>query len=288
MMNKQLKIAGGLVIATAAVVVGMNYFGKTSEPSASNPSDSTVYAQSKPAEQEQAMFSDILTDKLDNIIANYSNLEIAVSVADLKTGKQYNAGESDVVFMGASTTKLITAIVYLHEVDQGNATLDQAVNGAPARQLIKQMIEDSNNQAWHSLADFLGDKEQNFASSIDLASYTKNPDHTINSSDMAKLLTLLYQDKLISNDSKELLLGFMESANYASLIKSALPTEATVYHKYGTLYGNLHDTAIVQYKNQSFAIVIFTKNPNDTTDDYTERVELIHQITQTTVENLNT
>jgi len=293
MIKRRFKITGGIVVLAVVGVTSTDYLLSILQPPppSSFLTNTAAAVQSEPI--KQSMFSSMLGEELNAIINESSHLDISVSVVDLAAGKQYDAGLSDTVFRGASTTKLITATAYLNEVDEGEATLEQYIDGIPAKQLIKQMIEDSDNEAWASLLNYLGDREQAYADSIGLNSYNHDvfnaddeTNNTITAADEAKLLKLLYNGELISESNKELLLGYMDEADYEDLIKASLPPTAKVYHKYGMLYGNLHDTAIVEYQGRSFALVIFTKNPGNTLEDYSERVDVIHELTQTIIANL--
>lgn len=208
------------------------------------------------------------------------NLQAAATLIDLDNNQQYDAGESSYVFKAASTAKLIAAIDYMHEVEQDKASLNQTINGTSAQQQIKQMIEVSDNNAWVAINDYLGDQQQQYAKNIGLASFTGGAYATIDTPDEARLLQQLYQGKLINSSHRALLYSYMTHTDNTELIPAALPSDATVYNKYGQLLGELHDAAIVSYKGHHFVLIIFTKNPDENTQDYSPQVTLIHDITQ--------
>ncbi len=97
--------------------------------------------------------------------------------------------------------------------------------------------------------------------------------------DEAKLMQQLYEGKLINNSDRALLYSYMANTDSTNLIPAALPGSATVYNKYGQLYGELHDAAIVSYQDHHFVLVIYTKNNDGTTDEYDNQVTLIHAVT---------
>ena len=105
--------------------------------------------------------------------------------------------------------------------------------------------------------------------------------------DEAKLLQEIYQGKLINNTDRSILYNYMANTTSTNLIQAALPAGATVYHKYGQVWGYLNDAAIVNYDHHNFALVIFTDSGDGTSDDYTDQVNLMHTITQNVVSALN-
>ena len=244
-------------------------------------------SQTAAATQTSATFQSNLQAKLNQIITANDDIDTAVSVIDLDSDQQYDAGETT-VFKAASTAKLVAIVTYLHEVDEGKASLSQNVNGVSAQALIQRMLEVSDNNAWAALNNYLGSYQQTYAASIGLTSFTGDDYNTITAHDEAKLLSMLYQGKLISASDVSLMYSYMKVADGASLIKTAVPTSATVYHKYGELSdfdGDdiLNDTAIVTYEGHHFALVIYTSSP---VGSNTAQTDLIHQLTQAVVASL--
>lgn len=220
-----------------------------------------------------------VSDMNQAITANSGDLQAAATLIDLDNGQEYDAGESGYVFKAASTAKIIAAVDYLHEVEQGKASLSQNIGGANVQQQLKQMIEVSDNTAWLNINNFLGNQQQQYAQSIGLKSFTGGEYNTITTSDEAKLLEKLYQGKLINSSHRALLYSYMANTDSTNLIPEALPDSATVYNKYGELEGELHDAAIVSYQGHHFVLVVYTKNSDGTDDEYDNQVTLIHAIT---------
>jgi|GEM_PF-1240519 beta-lactamase class A len=215
---------------------------------------------------------------IDSVISKYPGISTSVSLTDLSSGATVNSGVR-AAFTAASTTKVITAACFLNLVEQGKASLDTSVNGSRARSQIRQMINQSDNNAWHALKSWVGyDNVEAYAHRIGLSSFDIYS-NTITTSDDALLLQKLYQRQLLNESNTALLLSFMQNTNNEDLIPAALPADATIYHKYGLLYYNLHDTSIIKYDGEVFVLVIFT-NSNDSSS-YQHNVTLIHEITQT-------
>jgi beta-lactamase class A len=221
-----------------------------------------------------------------NAAGNNTGLSWAATVIDLNTGKEYDAGATTTIFKAASTAKVLTAVDYLHEVEQGNASLNQSISGVTATQLMKQMIEVSDNTAWADLNNFLGAQEQTYATGIGMSNFTGGDYFTMTASDEAKLLAQLAEGKLINTSDRAILYNFMANTDSSNLIPAALPSGTTIYHKYGELWGNLHDAAIVQYQGHDFVLVIYTNNGDGTMDDYNGQVQLIHDLAATAYKDI--
>ena len=251
---------------------------------AAKPADQVTVSQAKTIKSvSNTVDYDTLTSELQSIINQRSGLFASVAVYDLDGNKEITAGTSD-AFTAASTTKVLTAVYFLRQVELGNAELDQDIDGESAQTLIQQMIQNSDNDAWHDLNEFLGESnKQAYAAAIGLSSYDAD-DNTITASDEALLLKKMYEGKLINPAHKTLLLSYMQDTSDEDLIPAALPSSATIYHKYGYLYGELHDAGIVSYKGHTFVLVIFTNNAHEASlEDYSSRVSLFHVLTDTVV-----
>lgn len=198
---------------------------------------------------------------LQNIqsIIDKSVLDISVTALDLQTGKSYHYGDA-ASFTAASIGKLVTAAAFLHRVDQGKATLSQQVGGKTAQEEIQLMIVKSDNTAWHNMKVAVGESaQQAYADSINLTGYNAAA-NTMTTEDVAKLLSKLAKGSLLSDHSSQLLLGYMQQANYRGYIVAATPDDVTVYHKVGLLEDRVHDAAIIKKGDRSYVLVIFTKS----------------------------
>jgi beta-lactamase class A len=225
----------------------------------------------------------ILRTQLNDLFAAYPNDTISVSLASTATNTPYDFGSSEVM-RGASTTKIITALDYLHQVELGNASLDQLIDGETAQDLLQAMVQESDpatsNDAWYDFLDYLSyDQVTEYGESIGLTSFNAFY-NTLTAHDEAVVLQKMYDGTLVNQAHAALLYSFMQSSADEGLIPAALPAGAQVYDKYGELYGFLHDAAIITYKGHSFVLVIYTNNASGTLDDYTARVQLFHAITK--------
>lgn len=210
------------------------------------------------------------------------DLDISLSMVDIKTNTAKNFGSQD-DFAAASTTKVLTAVAYLHEVEAGNATLEENIGGFPAERQLKQMVNQSNNESWAALNNALGKSElESYAKTIGMTSYT-NIGNTLKAKDMALLLDKLADGKLINNEHRKLLYSFMQNTNNEDMLPGAIPQGAVLYHKYGQLEDRLHDSAIVDFKQRPLIVVIYTKGTPATGKNYNIHTKLIQSIAENAI-----
>ena len=201
-----------------------------------------------------------LTNSINQITAQHSDLDTSIAITDLQTNKTYQYGDT-AAYTAASINKLVTAMAYINKVEQGNATLSQYVGGEPAQTQIEKALVNSDNAAWESFytsRQLSCAAHNEYAQSIGLTSYDC-VSNVISASDVALLLTRLYKGELASKTHTDLILGYLKQANYREYIVSAVPNNLTVYHKVGYLTDRVHDGAIVTDSKDSYVLVIFTK-----------------------------
>jgi beta-lactamase class A len=201
-----------------------------------------------------------LDSQINDIINQNPDIVFGVSITDLNTGTVHDYGNKNAM-TAASVTKVLTAVDYLKQVELGNKSLSTIMaNGYTAQYNMEQMIVVSNNDSWHILNESLGYSQmQEYAQSIGLESYYYG-DNVISAADTAQLLGDMYQRKLINESNTQLLLSYMERANYRDLIIPAVPAQDTIYHKAGEYLINLNDAAIITNTTNTIVISIFTES----------------------------
>jgi beta-lactamase class A len=219
-------------------------------------------------------------------LATQPGLQASVSLINLDTGKEYDAGSSDAVFTAASTAKLVAVFDYLHQVELGKATLTRQLGGVSAQENIRRMIVNSDNDAWARLNQYLTFRgEQAYLQSLGVSGVVQANNMQFTTPNMAKLLQWFYTGQLMNAVHQQLLYGYLANTTVHNLIQAAVPATATVYHKYGQLGGNLHDAAIVQYAGHNFVLVIYTNNPGGS-NRYNDQVNLIHAVTAAALQSM--
>lgn len=199
-----------------------------------------------------------LDNQINTIINENADIHISVAIKDLNSNSVHNYGFQEPM-TAASVNKVLTAVDFMNEVELGNKSLDMIMaDGNTAQYDIEQMIVYSDNDSWHTLNDSLTYQQmQEYAHSIGLASYYYG-DNSISTADVTKLLGDTYQRKLIDESHTQLLLSYLERANYRGGIVPAVPEFDTVYHKAGVYNPALNDAAIITNGQRTVVLTIFT------------------------------
>jgi beta-lactamase class A len=214
-------------------------------------------AQVQPEVLPPAVDVNQLKTKLDQIIAKYPGYEVSLAYRDLYTSASLLTGNED-PYIAASVSKLLTATMYLREVQQGKYSLERSVGGASAREQLRVMIEDSDNASWVAFNKLLtNEKLSAYAREIGMEDYVPNSNYTT-TFDVALLLEKLYKGQLLNAENTKLLLSFMQKASERGYIVAALPQGFTAYHKIGFLEDRLHDAVIADDGKEPFVLVIFS------------------------------
>ncbi|HET9721830.1 MAG TPA: serine hydrolase [Candidatus Saccharimonadales bacterium] len=221
-----------------------------------------------------------LASEVNSIIAAHPDMDIGVSIQDLNSGKTYHYGLSD-PFVAASVAKVLSATMFLHEVEAGNYSLDENLSFGTAGYELKQMIEQSDNTAWDDINTLLTHPAlEAYADKIGLSNY--DPDqNTLTVDDISLLLGKIYNGSLLNSAHTKLLLSYLQQADYRSYIPASIPAGVKVYHKAGWLVDRVHDAAIIDNGKHPYVLVIFTKDDSGTYDD-TEGHQIFAAITGAT------
>lgn len=221
-----------------------------------------------------------LSQKVNAVINENPSLNIAVAVVDINTNTSANYGIQD-NFAGASTTKVLTAVAYLHDVETGKRTLTEKFSGATAQVHLRRMINQSNNESWEALNTAVGSTRlELYAHEHGISSY-KYYGNLMTSSDQALLLSKLYKQEFLNESNTRLLLSFMQNTNNETMIPAVKPSGSTLYHKYGQLEDRLHDSAIIVHNNRPIVLAIYTKGGASDGSNYTSRTKLIQSLATT-------
>src|SRR5882757_6366250 len=95
-----------------------------------------------------------LEQQLSDLVANRS-ADVGIAALDLNSGETVSI-KGNTPFPMASTVKVAVAALYLAQVDNGRRSLDDVIDGQPARGLMRRMLVHSDNQATDILLADLG------------------------------------------------------------------------------------------------------------------------------------
>ncbi|WP_256860257.1 serine hydrolase [Arthrobacter sp. 49Tsu3.1M3] len=218
-----------------------------------------------------------LDSQINEIIAANSAYALGVSLIDVSDGVVHGYGAQD-KFVAASTAKILAASAYYHLVETGRASLTAPMGNSTAGTQIRRMVQQSNNDSWALILRAVGQRGiTDYAASIGITY-----DRTVNlltPAEMARTLQLLYTGQLLNARNSAQLLSYMQNTNFETLIPPAVPPGVGVHHKYGLLFGNLHDAAVLDKDGRAFVFVVYTRGRNYS--DMGPRTQIIQQLTRT-------
>jgi beta-lactamase class A len=280
--RKRLKRVLVLASLVAVVILG-SLAGKSFLPAVQSKVHSEGLATLTLAKKKPTAINQTLMASQINQVINGSSLEVGASIIDLTNNQRYDYGLGDTEYIAASTTKLLSASLFLHDVEQGQDSLSQPLGGSTAQAEMQKMIVISDDDAWVDFNNLLGHSALlQYAQSLGMNSY--DPDNnTITSDDLALMLARLYQGKLLNTQHTNLLLGYMAQADYKQYIGGVIPQGVKFYHKIGFLDDRVMDAAIIDNGKHPYVLVIFTKDPSGISYDQAAGEQAFHDITSATL-----
>ena len=237
-----------------------------------------LYAQPAGAASSPSLSG--LEQQLSYLVANRS-ADVGIAALDLTTGESISV-KGNTPFPMASTVKVAVAALYLAQVDHGRRSLDDTINGQPARSLMRRMLVHSDNRATDILLNDLGGPtalhnwlQQNGMTGLrvdrNIAQLLSDRrdlwDHRDSSTPtaMVDLLRRIYRAELIKPESRNYLMNLMsQCATGKNRMKAMLPFGTPVEHKTGTLNGLTDDIGFITLPDgHRIAIAIFARGGSD-------------------------
>ncbi|MBW4512288.1 MAG: class A beta-lactamase-related serine hydrolase [Scytonematopsis contorta HA4267-MV1] len=234
-----------------------------------------------------------LDPQLQPLIQKYNTLQTGMFFLDLDNGDYLDVG-GDKVFSAASTIKLPILMAFFQDVDAGKIKLDEKL--ATRKDLLadqagflqyqplgKQytaldtatlMIVFSDNTATNMIIDRLGGiavlnerfKSWGMKDTVlnSLLSDMKGTNLTT-SKDLARSLVLLVNDKLMSQQSKEMTLDILRRTRTKTLLPAGLGKGAKIYHKTGDIGFVIGDAGVITMPNgkRYLGSIFVTRKYND-------------------------
>ncbi|MEO6225635.1 MAG: serine hydrolase [Sphingomicrobium sp.] len=221
-----------------------------------------------------------LERQLSALAANKS-ADIGIAALDLETGETVSI-KGATPFPMASTVKVAVAALYLAQVDHGRRSLDDTINGVPARRLMARMLIHSDNRATDILLkdlggptvlhDWLADNgirglrvDRTIAQLLSAKRDLWDRRDSSTPTAMVDLLRRVYRGQLIKPQSRNYLLGLMSQCETGkNRMKALLPFGTAVEHKTGTLNGLADDVGFISLPDgHRVAVAIFTRGGAD-------------------------
>jgi beta-lactamase class A len=235
-----------------------------------------------------------LEQQLSSLVSG-SSADVGIAALDLNTGESVSL-KGDTPIPMASTVKVAIAALYLSQVDHGQKTLDDTIDGQPVRKLMGRMLIYSDNHAADILFKDVGGPRGVRDWLTDNGIHGVHVDRTIaqllaakrdlwdtrDSSTpkaMVDLLRRIYKGELISPQSRNYLLSVMAKCETGkNRMKSLLPSGTPVEHKTGTLTGLADDVGFITMPDgHKVALAIFTRGGSDRPRTIAEAARTIYE-----------
>ncbi|MEH2069737.1 MAG: serine hydrolase [Nostoc sp.] len=231
-----------------------------------------------------------LEPEVKALMSRYSFLKTGMFFLDLDTGDYLDIG-GDRVFPAASTIKLPILIAFFQDLDAGKVTLEEKLtmrhdlvtNGSgtmqyervgnkyTALETITKMITISDNTATNMIIDRLGGAaklNQRFRSwglkdtVIRHLLADLRGTNTTSSQDMARVLALLVNNKLVSLQSREQALDILRHTTIHTLLPAGLGKGAVIANKTGDIGFLIGDAGFVTMPSgKRYLAAIFVTRP---------------------------
>jgi beta-lactamase class A len=236
-----------------------------------------LFAQPVAAASSPSLTS--LEAQLSSMVANKS-ADVGIAALDLNSGETVSI-KGNTPFPMASTVKVAIAALYLAQVDNGRRSLDDTINGQPARSLMARMLIHSDNRATDILLKDLGGPTAVHDWLRDNGVTGLRVDRTIaellhsrrdlwdrrdsaTPVAMVDLLKRIYKGELIKPDSRNYLLDLMAQCQTGKNRMKALLPGVPIEHKTGTLDGLADDVGFMSLPDgRRVAVAIFTRGGAD-------------------------
>jgi beta-lactamase class A len=221
-----------------------------------------------------------LEQQLSSFVAGKS-ADVGIAALDLNTGESISI-KGNTPFPMASTVKVAVAALYLSQVDHGQRSLDDTVNGQSVRSLMARMLIHSDNVATdillkdlggpHAVASWLQDNgvtglhvDRTIAQLLSARRDLWDRRDSSTPTAMVDLLRRIYKAELIRPESRNYLLDLMARCETGkNRMKALLPNGVAVEHKTGTLTGLADDVGFITMPDgHRIAVAIFTRGGTD-------------------------
>lgn len=271
----------GKVIAALLVIALLagGWFVLKPTETISNLASNVTKKEEKKPEPPKPKLDKTLQTKLSEW-ANEQDGDFGISVREVTGTMRYASYQADKPYVPASTFKPFVAYIVLHNIEQGQYTLQgRTYKGNSLEYCLERMITVSDNQCAYELERLVGFPEMNtflqaqgFANT-DLNNYDANgrmlaSDKSSTAADLAELMWRLQKGELLNKEHTDYLIELMKNQEWRERIPAGVPDGIEVADKPGWLPGIEADMAIVYGTNSAYVLTIVSTStrPSDLSD----------------------
>jgi len=185
-------------------------------------------------------------------------------------------------FQAASLNKMPLLVTLYQLADAGKINLDTiyqlraedkragagSLAGRPEgykityRQMAELMGQQSDNTAFNILSHLVGEKKvQEVIDNLGMKN-TSFADWAMTPEDLGLLFRKLYQEKIVSDKSRDEILNYLTNTIWETRIPAGLPKGVRVAHKIGSEVGVVSDAGII-FAQRPFVLVIMSEDVNE-------------------------
>lgn len=200
-----------------------------------------------------------LEDKLKQITNNKDGTQYSITIVDLKADRTFGQNMAEPTHT-ASVMKVLVATAVYQAIENGQLDLNSSLGGSTVENHLKRMINRSDNFSWDLFYDRLGTETiQSLAEKWGMGK-VKSDGNQGSSADFAKLLKLIYTNKILTNEHRKQLYSFMQNTETENLLSLGVSKNIEFYHKTGKYNGGMHDAMIVNLETNPYILVVFSSN----------------------------
>lgn len=256
-----------------AAVAGWTYYSISDRTSENLDNDSVGSQKTEGGDTSPQAPQPYIDTALEGKIAAWAAKQtgtFSVSVREINGSLRSASYQQDKPMVPASTYKLFVAYAVLHEIEQGNYSLQSRTRtGATVEKCLEVMIVNSDNECgralgfllgWENINKFL--QEQGFKNT-DLNNYDTSgnllaSDKSSSARDESELLIRLEGRRLLNENHTMLLIDLMKRQVWKERIVAGLPAGITAASKPGWLAKVQTDAAIVYGAKSKYVLVILS------------------------------
>ena len=251
-----------------------------------------AFVAAQPATAASSAGLSDLEQQLNSLVSGKS-ADVGIAALDLNTGETVSI-KGDTPFPMASTVKVAIAALYLAQVDAGQHSLDDTINGEPVRSVMRKMLVYSDNRSADMMFRAVGGPRAVHDWLLDNGITGVRVDRTISQllSDkrdlwdrrdsstpiaMVSLLKRIYTAQLIKPASRNYLLDLMAQCQTGRNRIRALLPGVPVEHKTGTLNGLADDVGFITLPDgRRVVVAIFTRGGSNRPQTIAEAARAIY------------